>query len=70
MIKKHTTKEEYLSLLLGEEIHNLKSIKCGRPGCGSTDIKTWEFQTRSSDEPVTIFHKCKVCGYVEVDSGG
>lgn len=65
-----TTKEQYLSILLGRERvgSTLRALKCERPGCDSEDIKTWEFQTRASDEGVTLFFKCRKCGYVWIEN--
>lgn len=64
-----TTKDQYLAILLGNNAKITNTVKCGRPGCSSTDIKVWEYQTRSSDEPISIFHKCRKCGFVEIDEG-
>lgn len=62
-------KEQFLKILLGDNTDNVNTVTCENKGCGSTDIKSWEQQTRSSDEPITIFHKCRKCGYVSIDSG-
>jgi DNA-directed RNA polymerase subunit M/transcription elongation factor TFIIS len=35
------------------------SLKCER--CGSSEIKWHTFQTRSADEPVTVFCQCTKC---------
>lgn len=43
------------------------AIRCEK--CNSSDVISWERQTRSSDEPVSIFHKCKKCRYVSIDHG-
>jgi len=37
-------------------------LRCEK--CGSVDVSVREFQTRSSDEPVTLFVTCKLCAYV------
>jgi DNA-directed RNA polymerase subunit M/transcription elongation factor TFIIS len=64
-----STRDEYLAILLGKEKVNLvKSINCERPGCESDDVKTWEWATRAADEGVTIFHRCRKCQYVWMDS--
>lgn len=65
-----TTKEEYLNILLGKEKVDttLSTVKCERQGCDSTDIKTWEFQTRASDEGITLFFKCRKCNYVWIEN--
>ncbi len=31
--------------------------------CGNRKAITWQLQTRSADEPMTTFVKCKVCSY-------
>ncbi len=36
-------------------------IKC--PKCGQKKVDSWSQQTRASDEPATVFYKCKHCGY-------
>ncbi|MHA1368130.1 MAG: DNA polymerase ligase N-terminal domain-containing protein [Promethearchaeota archaeon] len=33
------------------------------PKCGHPEIKTWQRQTRSADEPMTQFFRCVRCGY-------
>jgi DNA-directed RNA polymerase subunit M/transcription elongation factor TFIIS len=68
--KAHTTKEQYLAMLLGDrKDEKLQKIKCFRRGCNSTDIKVTEKQLRGSDEPLSIFYHCRVCNYVHVDHG-
>ncbi len=34
------------------------------PKCGAREAYYWSVQTRSADEPMTQFFKCKKCGYV------
>lgn len=63
------SKQHYLEILLRHNATKTSTIKCSRPGCNSTDIKVWEQQTRSSDEPISIFHKCRACGFVEINEG-
>lgn len=63
-------KEVYLALLIGnEKVNSVNTVTCTRPGCTSTDIKVWEHATRAGDEGVTIFHRCRKCGYVDIDNG-
>lgn len=46
-----------------DEDDNLKFVsKCGkRCECGSEEVSFVELQTRSADEPMTIFYKCIRC---------
>jgi len=62
-------KEAYLELLLQKPY--VTQVQCERPGgqCRSTNVRSTERQTRSSDEPVSIFHTCQVCGYTWMDGG-
>lgn len=60
-----TKKSTYLKILLGKEAEDMiMKIVCEKPGCVSTDIKVWEFVHKSADEGVSIFHKCRECGFV------
>jgi DNA-directed RNA polymerase subunit M len=36
-------------------------VRC--PKCGSDEVYYWMVQTRSADEPMTRFYRCKKCGY-------
>lgn len=46
-----------------DEDENLKFVsKCGKKcECGSEEVSFVELQTRSADEPMTIFYKCIRC---------
>jgi DNA-directed RNA polymerase subunit M/transcription elongation factor TFIIS len=48
------------SILLGKTAATTGIFQCGR--CNSYDIDTEQKQTRSSDEPMTIFCTCNSCG--------
>jgi len=37
-------------------------IKAECKDCGNNEAYTWTLQTRSADEPETIFFKCTSCG--------
>jgi len=39
----------------------VKGVRC--PSCGYEEAYFWMIQTRSADEPMTRFYKCKRCGY-------
>lgn len=59
-----STSNIYKAILLGDNKHVTTLFKCGK--CGSEEVRVREQQTRSSDEPLTIFVTCKKCGHVEV----
>lgn len=48
---------------LVDEDDNLRFVtKCGKKcECGSEEVSFVELQTRSADEPMTIFYKCIRC---------
>ena len=43
------------------ETHPIIKAEC--PKCKHDKACSWSLQTRSSDEPETIFHKCVKCGH-------
>lgn len=52
--------------VVDSDIANLKTmptvdIEC--PKCGNDKAYWWIVQTRSGDEPPTIFYRCTKCGY-------
>lgn len=57
----------YTQILLGSNKNTNTVIKCEK--CGSDEVRVREQQTRSSDEPVSIFITCKKCRFVSVDMG-
>ena len=48
------------TMLEGDKEGGSDMFKCKR--CGKAKTKYWEMQTRSSDEPMTIFIRCLNCG--------
>ena len=48
------------SLLEGNQEEGSDMFKCKR--CGKSKTRYWEMQTRSADEPMTIFIRCLNCG--------
>ncbi|NBR14260.1 MAG: hypothetical protein EBU01_06720 [Crocinitomicaceae bacterium] len=48
------------SMLEGDKEGGSDMFKCRR--CGKSKTKYWEMQTRSADEPMTIFIRCLNCG--------
>lgn len=53
-LKRETT------MLEGSAEEGSDMFKCNR--CGKSRTKYWEMQTRSADEPMTIFIRCLNCG--------
>jgi hypothetical protein len=53
-LKRETT------MLEGTNEEGSDMFKCRR--CGKSKTKYWEMQTRSADEPMTIFIRCLNCG--------
>jgi transcription elongation factor S-II len=47
------------TLLEGDKEGGSDMFKCKR--CGKSKTKYWEMQTRSADEPMTIFIRCLYC---------
>jgi transcription elongation factor S-II len=48
------------TMLEGDKEGGSDMFKCKR--CGKSRTRYWEMQTRSSDEPMTIFIRCLNCG--------
>ncbi len=57
----------YAAILFGkpEKTKTADTMKCER--CKSNDLSSHEIATRSADEPVTIFIKCKKCLFVKCE---
>ena len=53
-LKRETT------MLEGNQEEGTDLFKCRK--CGKSKTKHWEMQTRSADEPMTIFIRCLNCG--------
>jgi DNA-directed RNA polymerase subunit M/transcription elongation factor TFIIS len=53
-LKRETT------MLAGDQGEGCDMFKCNR--CGKSKTRYWEMQTRSADEPMTIFIRCLNCG--------
>ncbi len=60
---KHEKKKEVIVLGKEEGIAQLPKTKIVCPKCENTEAYWWMQQTRSADEPPTIFYKCTKCGY-------
>jgi DNA-directed RNA polymerase subunit M len=50
-------------VVIGESKENLPTIDIICPKCGNTKAYWYMQQTRSADEPPTVFYKCTKCGY-------
>lgn len=48
------------TMLEGDQSEGTDMFKCKR--CGKSKTRYWEMQTRSADEPMTIFIRCLNCG--------
>jgi DNA-directed RNA polymerase subunit M/transcription elongation factor TFIIS len=67
--------DKYEKIIQKKEIEDFKkknvatssAYKC--PKCGERKISITQKQTRSADEPATIYMECNVCGYVTIDDG-
>ncbi|MCD6483108.1 MAG: transcription factor S [Candidatus Aenigmarchaeota archaeon] len=56
--------EKEVIVLEKREINdNLPKTHVICPKCGNDEAYWWMQQTRSADEPPTIFYKCTKCGY-------
>lgn len=66
VLKEEIVEDENKKLFVfkkGEELEQLPTTKIDCPKCGNEEAYWWIQQTRSSDEPPTIFYRCKKCGY-------
>lgn len=59
----HEAKKGIVFMGKGEEIAELPKTKIICPECENTEAYWWMQQTRSADEPPTLFFKCIKCGY-------
>jgi len=63
-VRKRGKTEEIVVIEKGEEEKILPvttDVVC--PNCGAREAYYWSVQTRSADEPMTQFFKCKKCGH-------
>ncbi len=63
-VRKRGKAEEIVVIEKGEEEKVLPvttDVVC--PKCGAREAYYWSVQTRSADEPMTQFFKCKKCGH-------
>jgi len=60
LIKDEKKKKKEIEVVEKEvEIYPIIKIDCGK--CGNKEAFYWTVQTRSADEPETIFYKCTKC---------
>ena len=56
-------KKEAIIISSKEEKTSLPETNVICPKCGNNKAYWWMQQTRSADEPPTVFYKCTKCGY-------
>ena len=56
-------KREVIVMGKDEGLAELPTTKIMCPRCENMEAYWWMQQTRSADEPPTMFYKCKKCGY-------
>ncbi len=59
----HSKKKEVIVMKKGAESMELPKTKIICPKCENPEAYWWMQQTRSADEPPTIFYRCTKCSY-------
>jgi len=59
-MKEELAAEEEIRVVDSDDSPNL-IVEADCPDCGPTKAEHWAIQTRASDEPETLFYKCKKC---------
>lgn len=59
----HTPQDETIIIDSGQELNVLPTTGVVCPKCHHTIAYYWMVQTRSADEAMTTFFRCKKCGY-------
>ena len=57
------SKKVKITVIEGESLDTLPTIRIECPKCGHNEAYWWLQQTRCADEPETRFYKCKKCGH-------
>lgn len=56
-------KKEVVIMKKGDEAIDLPKTRIICPKCENTEAYWWMQQTRSADEPPTLFYRCTKCSY-------
>ena len=56
-------KKEIVVMGKDEGVAELPTIEIMCPNCENNEAHWWMQQTRTADEPPTLFYRCKKCGY-------
>jgi len=59
----HGKKKEIVVMGKDEGVAELPTTRIMCPKCENMEAYWWMQQTRSADEPPTIFYRCKKCGF-------
>jgi DNA-directed RNA polymerase subunit M len=59
----HEPKKEIVVMGKDEGVAELPKTKTMCPQCENNEAHWWMQQTRTADEPPTLFFKCTKCGY-------
>jgi transcription factor S len=59
---KKQKKEKFVVVKKGQDLASLPKIKQNCEKCDCEECFYWTKQTRSGDEPETVFYKCVKCG--------
>ena len=65
LISEHITNQKKGIVVMGKDegIAELPTTKIMCPKCDNMEAHWWMQQTRTADEPPTLFYRCKKCSY-------